>query len=46
MATAPPDFSVVTKIDYPLFTEEGLLLTAVLLIPMLYNLTGRKTPKT
>ena len=46
VATAPPDFSVVAKIDYPLFTEQGLLLTAVLMIPVLYNLIRRKAPKT
>ena len=30
--------SRMPRLDYPLFTEEGLLLTVVLLIPVLYNL--------
>jgi membrane-bound metal-dependent hydrolase YbcI (DUF457 family) len=39
---ALPDFSKVTSIDYPLFTQEGLLLTVVLLLPILYNLAKRR----
>ncbi len=42
---ALPDFSKVPSIDYPLFTEEGLLLTVVLLIPILYNLIQRRGGK-
>jgi membrane-bound metal-dependent hydrolase YbcI (DUF457 family) len=38
---APTDFSRLPGIDYPLFTEEGLFLTVVLLIPILYNLANR-----
>jgi membrane-bound metal-dependent hydrolase YbcI (DUF457 family) len=38
---APTDFGRMPGLDYPLFTEEGLLLTAVLLLPILYNLTKR-----
>jgi hypothetical protein len=34
----PVDFSRLPGLDYPLFTEEGLLLTIVLLIPILYNI--------
>jgi membrane-bound metal-dependent hydrolase YbcI (DUF457 family) len=36
------DFSALAGGDYPLFTEEGLLLTVVLLIPILYNLARRR----
>lgn len=42
---APPDFSKVPSIDYPLFTQEGLLLTVVLLLPILYNLIQRRGGK-
>jgi len=38
---APTDFGRMPGLDYPLFTEEGLLLTAVLLLPILYNITKR-----
>lgn len=40
------DFSAATGFDYPLFTEEGLLLTVVLLIPILYNLAKRRSTQT
>jgi membrane-bound metal-dependent hydrolase YbcI (DUF457 family) len=39
LTQAPTEFSRMPGLDYPLFTEEGLLLTAVLLIPVLYNLS-------
>lgn len=42
---ALPDFSKVTSIDCPLFTQEGLLLTVVLLLPILYNLIKRRDGK-
>ena len=38
LTQAPTDFSRMPSLDYPLFTEEGLLLTIVLLLPVLYNL--------
>jgi hypothetical protein len=37
----PVDFSRLPGLDYPLFTEEGLLLTLVLLIPIFYNILKR-----
>jgi membrane-bound metal-dependent hydrolase YbcI (DUF457 family) len=46
MATTPTDFSRVAGLDYPLFTEEGLLLTAILLAPILYKLAWGKERKT
>jgi len=42
---ALPDFSKVTGIDCPLFTQEGLLLTVVLLVPILYDLIKRRGGK-
>lgn len=34
---APSDFSKVSIIDYPIFTQEGLLTALILLLPILYN---------
>ena len=45
LTETPTEFIKVTGIDYPLFTEEGLLLTVVLLIPVLYNLARIKNVK-
>jgi len=42
---ALPDFSKVPGIDYPLFTQEGLLLTVMLLLPILYDLIKRRGGK-
>jgi len=39
---ALPDFSRVTGFDYPLFTQDGLLLTIILLLPVLYNLLSKR----
>ena len=38
LTQVPTDFSRMPGLDYPLFTEEGLLLAVVLLMPVLYNL--------
>jgi membrane-bound metal-dependent hydrolase YbcI (DUF457 family) len=38
---APTTFGRVPGLDYPLFTEQGVLLTAVLMVPVLYNLAIR-----
>jgi membrane-bound metal-dependent hydrolase YbcI (DUF457 family) len=41
----PTDFSRVPGFDYPLFTEEGMLITAVLLLPTFYKLAKRAYEK-
>jgi membrane-bound metal-dependent hydrolase YbcI (DUF457 family) len=48
---APTDFSRMPGLDYPLFTEEGLFLSVVLLIPVLFRIlkrgfTGINSPDT
>jgi len=40
---APTDFTRVTGIDYPLFTQDGLLTTLILLLPLTYNLIKKRT---
>jgi membrane-bound metal-dependent hydrolase YbcI (DUF457 family) len=38
VAQALPDFSRVTGFDYTIFTQDGLFLTLILLLPVAYNL--------
>ena len=37
LSQAPTDFSKVMSIDYPIFTTNGLLITIVLILPIIYN---------
>ena len=40
---APTDFTRVAGIDYPLFTQDGLLIMLILFLPLTYNLIKKRT---
>jgi len=40
---SPTDFTLLSGVDYPLFTQDGLLIAFILLLPIFYNQVKKRT---